>query len=132
MATPLAIEIALHYQCRTGDYRDGDFSAPAVRQVIDNMVERGLLVSTGDAEHLTQYQPTEGLSTYVGALTDVPYPVQKWVVPADPSHEQFEGLTSDEIAQIINGERSVPKRPLSRSEVELAFPYWKSVDEWPN
>lgn len=49
--TPLQIEILLHYYTRTGEYRDGDFSAPAVREAIVNFVTQlrllGLVVSPG-------------------------------------------------------------------------------------
>ena len=45
--TPLEIEIILYYYSRTNDYRDMDFSAPAVRQAIDWMKAEGVLLEDG-------------------------------------------------------------------------------------
>ncbi|MDE2107388.1 MAG: hypothetical protein KGL39_59885 [Patescibacteria group bacterium] len=83
--TPLAIEIALHYNCGASDYRNGDFSASAVREVIDGFLRGGLLKAdvTGDITEVgaPQYRATEGLRMYVRELTEVPCPIQKWVMP---------------------------------------------------
>lgn len=85
--TPLKIAIALHYYGRTDDYRDGDFSALAVGEAIRDLVSAGLLID--ETSRLTQrcYAPSEGLRLYVEALTIVPCPVQRWVMPDPlPSH----------------------------------------------
>jgi hypothetical protein len=42
---PLQVEILLWYFSRARDYRDGDFSAPAVRAQIDNFREVGILAA---------------------------------------------------------------------------------------
>lgn len=81
--TPLQIEIMLHYHCCASDYRDGDFSAPAVRDAIDDFRARGLLKESGNKR---VYEPTEGVRLYVDALCAVPAPVQRWVIPL-PSAE---------------------------------------------
>lgn len=41
--SPLALEILLHYKSRADDYRQGDHSAPAVRDAIDAFVATGFL-----------------------------------------------------------------------------------------
>lgn len=76
--TPLQIEILLHYHCCPGDYRDGDFAAPAVREAIDGFRDAGLLKDSGQGRI---YEPTDGVRAYVDALCAVPLPVLQWVVP---------------------------------------------------
>ena len=78
--TPLQIDILLHYYARANDYLDGDFSAPAVRQAIDdfkseNMLER----ATGESG--ATYQITERARVYIEVLLSVPLPMQRWVMP---------------------------------------------------
>lgn len=76
--TPLGIEILMHYQTRASDYRDGDFSAPAVREAMDYFVSAGLLREVMSTH---RYEATEGCRVFVEALCRVPVPVQKWVIP---------------------------------------------------
>jgi 5-methylcytosine-specific restriction protein A len=42
MPTPLYIEIGLHYATKADDYRDGDFTAPAVREALRVQALRGV------------------------------------------------------------------------------------------
>lgn len=53
--TPLQIEIVLHYYVRPTDYRDGDFTAPAVSQALDHFKRAGVLK---DATGPTAIAPT--------------------------------------------------------------------------
>ena len=70
--TPLEIEIVLHYYCRPYDYRDGDFSAPAVREAIDRMVSDEMLEA--DAPAFRAYQLAARGRAYVDALMALPLP----------------------------------------------------------
>lgn len=80
--TPLQIEIALWYYARACDYRDGDFSAPAVAEALSGFVEVGLLKRHEPNADLPQrYIGTEGLRMYVQAICQVLPPVQEWVWP---------------------------------------------------
>ena len=81
--TPLEIEILLHYYSRGDDYRDGDFSAPAVRSAIDSF--RGVLglLQENPGKGGGAYHITERGKVYVAALMDVPLPEQRWVMPTD-------------------------------------------------
>lgn len=80
--SPLQISILLHYHCRTTDFRDGDFSAPAVRQSIDWMRDGSNLIQESNEDHCTRaYMLTERGQTYVEALKAVPLPVQVWQMP---------------------------------------------------
>lgn len=74
---PIAVEIMLHYYYSAADYRNGDFSAPAVRQFIDMWRDLGLL----EASAPNNYEITEGGRLYVEAICNVPVPVRKWVTP---------------------------------------------------
>jgi len=78
--TPLEIDILLHYYCRAVDYRDGDFSAPAVRSAIDMFRGELELLKPCDEGGKTYQLTARGL-VYVQALQNVPLPVQKWVMP---------------------------------------------------
>ena len=78
--TPLEIEIILHYYTRPGDYRNGDFSAPAVKNAIDWFCQTGMLelkeISTkGD------YDLTDRGQAYVDALMALPLPEKRWIMP---------------------------------------------------
>lgn len=85
--TPLAIEILLHYHGHAYDYREGDFSAPAVRELIDRFRgDNPLYTDSGMLEIETQmgnrsYRLTDKGRVYVAALLSVPLPVQVWVLP---------------------------------------------------
>lgn len=89
--TLLEIEILAHYYSRAGDYRDGDFSAPAVREAIDRFREdAGLLRYTTDEEQKlmyaaarSTYSVTDRGRRYIEVLQSVPLPIQIWVMP-DP------------------------------------------------
>ena len=84
--TPLEIEILLHYYTRAVDYRDGDFTAPAVRQALDSFYELGMLrhaTRKSDSGPLS-YEVTERAEAYIQALCALPLPVQKWVMPPSP------------------------------------------------
>lgn len=80
--SPLFIQIALHYYAHGDDYRDGDFSAPAVRAAIDWFIDEGLIEP---APHNTTmpvaYVATERLNFYVNHLMAQPLPVQRWAMP---------------------------------------------------
>lgn len=77
--TPLEIEILMHYATRGGDYREADFSAPAVRAAIDAFHQREGLLRSGDGRRC--YEPTERCMVFAEALTRVPLPQQVWVMP---------------------------------------------------
>lgn len=76
--TPLQIEILMHYHCRTDDYRNGDFSASAVREAIDEFRNMGFLRDSGERRI---YEPSDGVRLYVETLCTIPLPVQRWVMP---------------------------------------------------
>jgi hypothetical protein len=82
MASPLYIEIGLHYYARTTDFRNGDFSAPAVRDAVKSFVEYGMLKPADGTG--TKYEATEALNVWVRALCAVNWPVQRWVIEAHP------------------------------------------------
>lgn len=81
--TPLLIEIFLHYACRGDDYRDGDFSAPAVREGIDWLRDEAKLIEARNPSLCIKnmYQLTPRGDVYFAALTSVPLPVQVWIMP---------------------------------------------------
>lgn len=78
--TPLELEILLHYYCKARDYRDGDFSFPAVREAIESFVRyEKLLVSTPCSD--SAYVITDRGKFYVDHLLNQPLPKQVWVIP---------------------------------------------------
>ncbi len=75
--TPIEIEILLHYRYRPSDFRDGDFSAPAVRNAIERFLTLGLLEPW--AEEDRSYRLGSRGEAYVNALCAMPLPVRQWV-----------------------------------------------------
>ncbi len=80
--TPLQIEIVMHYWTRANDYRDGDFSAPAVREAIDWFLSQGMLVPNAVDEPKTYVLGQRGLA-YAKALCRVPLPESVWRIDWD-------------------------------------------------
>lgn len=81
--TPLKLSMLICYATTRSDYRNGDFSAPAVREAIEYFKEKGFLRLTepGDSWQ-TIYTGTEKAEVFVNALCAVPEPIQQWIVPA--------------------------------------------------
>ena len=82
---PLHIEILMHYHCCADEFPRLD--APACREVVNEFLAEGILrVRTDDENkartHWRTYEATERAETLVKALCAVPYPVQRWVMPA--------------------------------------------------
>lgn len=78
--TTIAIEIMLHYYCRTDDFRDGDFSAPAVKELMESFVVEDFLAPQTDGS--TKYVLLERGKVYVEALKNVRFPTWvpgKWI-----------------------------------------------------
>ena len=80
--TPLHIDILLHYYTRPGDYRDGDFSAPAVKEYVGWLAGNDLISSAHCK--VEKYEITDRGRALVDAICDTPLPINKWVVPARP------------------------------------------------
>lgn len=83
--TPLEIDILLWYATRAVDYRDGDFTAPAVREAIDSFRDDlGLIepleVDARGSGELQSYRLTARGRAYVDALTSLPLPICRWVM----------------------------------------------------
>jgi hypothetical protein len=86
--TPLQLEILLHYVYSPHDFREGDFSAPAVREAID-IFRADLKDSPYDTAGLLTkserpgqtYTLSERGRVYIEHLLSQPLPVQTWTVP---------------------------------------------------
>lgn len=88
--TPLQIEILLHYWYRTNQYRDGDFSAPAVKEALEMFVRHDILTTSviSQVERKPKYEADrEALQAYITALTNVPLPRRTWIVPEIDNRE---------------------------------------------
>lgn len=83
--TPLHLDICLHYYSRANQYRDGDFSAPAVRDALGYLCCEGLLMPDPPGHHSSvrpnKYARTERLAAFVSLLLKTPLPVRKWADP---------------------------------------------------
>ena len=78
VTSPLEIEIVIHYHAFPGQYRGGDFSAPAVKEGLQKLVKAGLL-EIDDSRSEGQYdefEKTPALAVYMDALCKVPFPVK--------------------------------------------------------
>ena len=79
--TPLMIEILLHYYSCARDYRNGDFSAPAVREAIDWFRgEAGMLNTHSVRDSDATYSLTDKGKFYVEYLLSIPIPVIRYAI----------------------------------------------------
>ena len=82
---PLALEILVHYNQYGCDFRDGDFSATAVRGWLDQLHAVGLLERAhrgiGRNGVRMLYQLSDRGYAHVEAICRLPLPVQKWLTP---------------------------------------------------
>jgi hypothetical protein len=82
--TPLQLEILLHYRYHLDDFREGDFSAPAVKGAMEWFISLELLVYDPRIEQggrQSQYRLGAAGELFVDALCNVPLPVKRWVMP---------------------------------------------------
>lgn len=70
--SPLQIEILLCYYARCCDYRDGDFSAPAVRTEIDYFREAGYLTAGERTAYIITVQGRAVVDRILSALSPIP------------------------------------------------------------
>jgi hypothetical protein len=86
MPSPLEIMIGLHYWTTPAEYADHDCAhqeSPAVQEVLADFVARGLLRNLDvPNQYGGTYASTEALEVWVNGICDVPFPVQKWVLPS--------------------------------------------------
>ena len=82
--SPLKIKIALHYFWSPQDYPDRTSQADI--DAFADFMNEGLLTKRCESQVMqagtSEYQATEKLKAYCNALTRVPLPVEKWVIPA--------------------------------------------------
>jgi hypothetical protein len=76
--TPLELTMALHYYYSTTDFRDGDFSAPAVRDAIEKFKKDNLITANSDNSKDSIYVATERLDVFVEKLCETPLPQLSW------------------------------------------------------
>lgn len=90
MASPLMIQIGLHYWVSPTPYAQYDqahASSPAVRDAMRSFVNGGLLRKLEKPnEYGGRYEATDALRVWVEGLTSVHWPVQVWVIPKPPRH----------------------------------------------
>lgn len=79
--TPLEIEIAIHYATKSGDYRDGDFSAKSVTSAIHWFANEGMIELCRVGPECQKYQATDKLKFFVDHLCTIPLPVCSWSIP---------------------------------------------------
>lgn len=74
--TPLQISIALHYHYSPVDFRDGDFSAPAVKEALNYFVANEMLNFDYNAKQV--YSATPRLDAYIEKLCSINLPKLMW------------------------------------------------------
>lgn len=75
--SPFEIGIILHYYVRGDDHP----RLPDIQQTISEMVGNGLLEDETPSVNGPKYRLTEKGDVYAVALTRVPMPEQRWVMP---------------------------------------------------
>ncbi len=90
MATPLYIQIGLHYYCSSAEFERID--APAVQSALAAFVSHGLLRKLDKpTEHGATYEGTRGLEVWCRDLCSVNWPTQEWVTPSQHAALQEAG-----------------------------------------
>ncbi|MBN9356183.1 MAG: hypothetical protein J0I15_07030 [Herbaspirillum huttiense] len=111
--SPLKISMLLHYFVSPTDFRDGDFSAPAVREAINDFLQEGFLREAGrgsDEQYKAAYFITDKGRFYVDALCAVPAPVAVWTIPqVDPVRNKGRMVPGDWIVWMGGGECPVDR-----------------------
>lgn len=84
--SPLQIDILFWYHVRCNDYRDGDMSAPAVREALDFFVHKVGLLEVIKPETRIEgddrsYRCTDRARAYLDAIQAMPLPVCRWEIP---------------------------------------------------
>lgn len=80
--TPLVLDIIMHYYARGNDYRDGDFSAPAVAEARGALLAKSIIREATPEENfdgMQEYRLTDRGHAYVEKVLSIEFPVQKWV-----------------------------------------------------
>lgn len=78
--SPLELQILLHYRCCARDFRNGDFTAPAVREAIDWFKGDAELLERDGAQGAERcYRLSERGTVFVEVLCNTKLPEKKWV-----------------------------------------------------
>lgn len=138
MATPLHIQIAIHYLTSCARYAEHDPEhrrSAAVRRYRDELLGAGMLeVVPVSAEHEDGYAATDGLRAYMGMLKSVPFPQKEihetwsfpdsWPVaddvmvaagePVVGRWSALRGATADDLAKCVgmDGVGELPKKEI--------------------
>lgn len=85
--SPLTLQIIIHYCVRAVDYRDGDLSAPAVKQVIAYLENEEMIrkVTKDDDNcfHTMKYVGTTKARYYLDYICKIPFPVNDFKIPEE-------------------------------------------------
>lgn len=82
--TPLQREILLWYHVRAGDYRNGDFSAPAVREAVDQFRDDTRMIEADESENERTYRLSDRGLAFIAHILSRPLPKCHWVVEDEP------------------------------------------------
>lgn len=119
--SPLRISILLHYFCSPTDFREGDLSAPAVREAINDFLQEGFLREAGrggDEQYKAHYFITNKGRFYADALCAVPAPVAVWSIPRIDQHaKKSQKHPGDWIDWPGGYFRDIPAPPSARIQV---------------
>lgn len=80
--SPHEIDLLMHYYTRAGEHVNADH--PGVRETLCDLARSGLLQELDmPTEYGATWKLTERGEVYCVALTRVPLPVQRWVMPGE-------------------------------------------------
>lgn len=85
MTAPLHLLIAIHYHTSGSgeDYCQGTphGESKGTADCIQDLLGAGLLTTDDPYCGNRKYGPTDGLAVWINELCQVPFPVQKWIIP---------------------------------------------------
>lgn len=78
--SPLALEFLLNYRWNPHDFRDGDFTDPAVRSLVNDFQQNGM-IELDDERATRTYRLTSKGEYFINYLCSIPLPVTLFGMP---------------------------------------------------
>ncbi len=84
MISPFCLQIIIHYCVMACDFRDGDFSAPAVMEVLNGLESEGMIEKAPKNSKGQKYIGTTKARFYLDFLLKIPFPENAFKIPENP------------------------------------------------
>lgn len=80
MISPIILQMIIHYCVCCDDFREGDLSAPAVRDGLAILIAEKML-SVNDKQGNPKYRATDKAKYYLNYICQTPFPIMIYKIP---------------------------------------------------